>query len=75
MLSGRAVIVTPLALLATRVGSAAAGKMVLCIHSNTSAAAGSRRALEGWAKAGITPVELYGRRLPLGASVPLVILS
>lgn len=58
MLSRRAVIVTPLALLATRVGSAAAGKMVLCIHSNTSAAAGYRRALEGWAKAGITNVEL-----------------
>ena len=58
MLSRRAIIVTPLALLATGVGSAAAGKMVLCIHSNTSAAAGYRRALEGWAKAGITNVEL-----------------
>ncbi len=32
--------------------------MALCIHSNTSAAAGYRRALEGWAKAGITTVEL-----------------
>ena len=58
MLSRRAMMVTPLALLATRVGSAAAGKMTLCIHSNTSAAAGYRRALEGWAKAGITKVEL-----------------
>ena len=58
MLSRRAMIVSPLALLATRVGSAAAGKMALCIHSNTSAAAGYRRALEGWAKAGITKVEL-----------------
>ena len=58
MLSRRAMIVTPLALLTTRVGSAAAGKMVLCLHSNTSAAASFRRALEGWAKAGITHVEL-----------------
>jgi len=32
--------------------------MTLCMHSNTSAAAGYRRALEGWAKAGIKNVEL-----------------
>jgi 4-hydroxyphenylpyruvate dioxygenase len=32
--------------------------MVLCIHTNTSAAAGYRGALEGWAKAGIKNVEL-----------------
>jgi len=38
--------------------SAAQGKMVLCMHTNTSAAAGYRGALEGWAKAGITNVEL-----------------
>ena len=38
--------------------SAADGKMVLCIHTNTSAAAGYRGALEGWAKAGIKNVEL-----------------
>src|SRR5579871_386256 len=37
---------------------AAAGKMMLCMHSNTSAAAGYRAALEGWAKAGIKNVEL-----------------
>lgn len=37
---------------------AAEGKMVLCMHTNTSAAAGYRRALEGWAKAGIKNVEL-----------------
>ena len=37
---------------------AAERKMVLCMHSNTSAAAGYRRALEGWAKAGIKNVEL-----------------
>jgi len=38
--------------------SAAERKMVLCMHSNTSAAAGYRRALDGWAKAGIKNVEL-----------------
>src|SRR5262249_36908345 len=37
---------------------AAEQKMVLCMHSNTSAAAGYKRALEGWAKAGIKNVEL-----------------
>ena len=38
--------------------SAAERKMVLCMHTNTSAAAGYRGALEGWAKAGIKNVEL-----------------
>jgi len=38
--------------------SAADGKMQLCLHTNTSHAAGYRRALEGWAKAGIRNVEL-----------------
>jgi 2-keto-myo-inositol isomerase len=38
--------------------SAAERKMVLCMHSNTSAGAGYRRALDGWAKAGIKNVEL-----------------
>ena len=32
--------------------------MTLCMHSNTSSAAGYRKALEGWAKAGIKNVEL-----------------
>jgi len=36
----------------------AQSKMELCIHTNTSAAAGYRRALEGWARAGIKNVEL-----------------
>jgi sugar phosphate isomerase/epimerase len=36
----------------------AAGKMTLAIHQNTSAAAGYRGSLEGWAKAGIKQVEL-----------------
>ncbi len=38
--------------------AAAAGKMVLCMHTNTSVGAGYRGALEGWAKAGIKNVEL-----------------
>jgi 2-keto-myo-inositol isomerase len=38
--------------------AAAASKMVLCMHTNTSVAAGYRGALEGWAKAGIKNVEL-----------------
>jgi 2-keto-myo-inositol isomerase len=38
--------------------SAAERKMVLCMHSNTSAAAGYRRSLEGWAKAGIKNAEM-----------------
>jgi sugar phosphate isomerase/epimerase len=42
---------------ATRAVSAA-GKMTLAIHQNTSAAAGYRTSLEGWAKAGIKNVEL-----------------
>ena len=58
MISRRSMFLTPLALLAARVGAAAPGKMSLCIHTNTSAAAGYRGALEGWAKAGIKNVEL-----------------
>jgi 2-keto-myo-inositol isomerase len=36
----------------------AAGKMTLALHQNTSSAAGYRRSLEGWARAGIKHVEL-----------------
>lgn len=58
MLSRRAMLATPLALLAARLEGAQSGKMVLAIHTNTSSAAGYRAALEGWAKAGIKHVEL-----------------
>jgi 2-keto-myo-inositol isomerase len=51
-------LLTPLMLLAPRVGLAADGKMTLCMHTNTSSASGYRGALEGWAKAGIKNVEL-----------------
>jgi sugar phosphate isomerase/epimerase len=51
-------LVTPLMLLAPRMGFAADGKMTLCMHTNTSSGSGYRGALEGWAKAGIKNVEL-----------------
>ena len=49
-----------LAPLAAEVATAKAtsGRMSLCIHQNTSRAAGYRKSLEGWAKAGIKNVEL-----------------
>jgi 2-keto-myo-inositol isomerase len=37
---------------------AATGKMTLAIHQNTSAGAGYRKSLEGWARAGIKNVEI-----------------
>jgi sugar phosphate isomerase/epimerase len=45
-------------MLGARSLSFAAGGMTLAIHQNTSAKAGYRRSLEGWARAGITHVEL-----------------
>src|ERR1700676_471783 len=58
MLTRRAILVTPVALMATRIASAASGKMTLAIHQNTSAGAGYRSSLEGWSRAGIKNVEL-----------------
>ncbi|MBI3401248.1 MAG: sugar phosphate isomerase/epimerase [Acidobacteria bacterium] len=58
MLSRRAMLATPLALIGARAASAAPGKMTLAIHQNTSARAGYRASLEGWARAGIKYVEL-----------------
>lgn len=57
MLSRRHMLLTP-ALLALPVAQAAGAKMTLAMHQNTSARAGFRPALEGWAKAGITQVEI-----------------
>ena len=37
---------------------AAGGKMTLALHQNTSAGAGYRKSLEGWARAGIKNVEI-----------------
>ena len=51
-------LAAPAALLANRVVSAQVGKMTLAMHQNTSAGAGYRGSLEGWAKAGIRQVEI-----------------
>jgi 2-keto-myo-inositol isomerase len=58
MLSRRTLLLTPLAVMAAARAVSAAGKMTLAIHQNTSSAAGYRRSLEGWARAGIKHVEL-----------------
>ena len=66
MLARRTVLFTPLAALAARTVAAAQGqgtstapgKMVLALHQNTSAGAGYRGSLEGWARAGVRHVEL-----------------
>ena len=57
MLSRRAVLMAPVALMAAR-QVAAATKMTLAIHQNTSAGAGYRRSHEGWARAGVKHVEI-----------------
>ncbi len=58
MLSRRTALLAPLAQVVVPTTHAAAGKMTLSIHQNTSRAAGFRNSLEGWAKAGIKNVEL-----------------
>jgi len=59
MLSRREILMAPAALLALRgAATAADGKMTLALHQNTSSRAGFRGSLEGWAKAGVTQVEL-----------------
>lgn len=63
-ISRRVLLSTPLAVpLAALIGrevSAASGKMTLALHQNSSSAAGYRKSLEGWARAGIKQVELSG---------------
>ncbi|MEZ5290923.1 MAG: sugar phosphate isomerase/epimerase [Vicinamibacterales bacterium] len=57
--SRREILLSPAALLAAEVLAAgAAPTMTLALHQNTSARAGYRGSLEGWARAGITQVEL-----------------
>jgi len=65
MLSRRTVLFAPLGALAVPAvrASGATGKMTLSIHQNTSAGAGYRRSLEGWARAGIKNVEITARLL------------
>jgi sugar phosphate isomerase/epimerase len=62
MLPRRTVLQAPLLLAAERAG-AATRKMTLSIHQTTSAGAGYRKSLEGWAKAGIRSVEPSSRLL------------
>lgn len=62
MLSRRHMLLTP-ALLALPVAQAAGAKMTLAMHQNTSARAGFRPSLEGWAKAGISQVEITNNLL------------
>jgi 2-keto-myo-inositol isomerase len=62
MLSRRTALLAPLAQVVAPV-HAATGKMTLCIHQNTSRAAGFRKSLEGWSKAGIKNVELTDNML------------
>src|ERR1700693_1980880 len=57
-LSRRVILLTPVALIATRYVSAATAKMTLAMHQNTSTGAGYRKSLEGWARAGIKDVEI-----------------
>src|SRR5438876_8885173 len=59
MISRRTMLLSTLAA-GTTAGTtfAAGGKMTLAMHQNTSAGAGYRRSLEGWARAGIKEVEL-----------------
>jgi sugar phosphate isomerase/epimerase len=63
MLSRRAMLLAPLAMIGRRAGAAASGRMTLAIHQNTSAGAGYRNSLEGWSRAGIKYVELTPRLL------------
>src|SRR6476619_7933325 len=56
-LSRREMLITPVVMMVANTASAA-GKMSLAIHQNTSAAAGYRRSLEGWARAGVKNVEI-----------------
>ena len=63
MVSRRALLLTPAALLAVRSIQAAGGKMTIALHQNTSSRAGFKPSLEGWAKAGITQVEITSNLL------------
>jgi sugar phosphate isomerase/epimerase len=57
MLSRRLVLLAPAVPLIPR-ASGSRGKMTLSLHQTTSAGAGFRKSLEGWARAGIKNVEI-----------------
>jgi len=62
MIPRRTVLLAPFLLAAERAG-AASRQMILSLHQFTSARAGYRKSLEGWAKAGIRYVEPSGAAL------------
>lgn len=57
MFSRRLMLLAPLGQVVAKT-AVRPGKMVLCLHQNTSRGAGYRRSLEGWSHAGIKYVEL-----------------
>ena len=57
MPSRRTVLLAPVAEMVAR-AAGKGGKMTLSLHQNTSAPAGFRKSLEGWARAGIRNVEI-----------------
>ncbi len=61
MIDRRNLLITGLAALAPL--RAATGKMQVCLHQTTSAAAGYRKSLEGYSKAGVHSVEVIGAHL------------
>jgi len=61
MVSRRTMLLAPLAPFAMSVMRS--GGMTLAIHQNTSAGAGYRKSLEGWARAGIKNVEITAQLL------------
>ena len=75
-------LLSPLAVVAARDVVAAAGKMTLAIHQNTSSGAGYRKSLEGWSSrrdqvrrdysgaAGRVPEDRLARGRPPGAHRP-----
>jgi 2-keto-myo-inositol isomerase len=58
MISRRSMLLSTLVAGTVRTAFAAPGKMTLAMHQNTSAGAGYRKSLEGWARAGIKNVEI-----------------
>ena len=65
MPSRRTLLLAPLAAPLSQIvaPAAASGKMSLCLHQNTSRAAGFRKSLEGWSKAGIKNAEITDNML------------
>ena len=60
MLNRRQLLAFTAPLLYPEIASSAPSKMTLCIHQTTSLAAGYRKSLEGYARAGIKNVEIIG---------------